>query len=343
MSAQVVLAARDVHKRFRVGRRGLSGAAGVVHALSGVDLVLPAGETLGIVGESGSGKSTLAQLLVGMQRPSSGEVTLLGEPLHLLRGRDLRRARRNIQLVHQDPYTSLDPRMTVSSIVREPLDIHRGVVPRREIRRTVGELLELVGLNPDHADRYPHQFSGGQRQRIGIARALALRPRVLVCDEPVSALDVSVQAQIINLFERLRGELGLSYVFISHDLGVVQHIADRVAVMYLGKVVEQGTYDEVYESPQHPYTKALLAAIPAPDRSLRNVRRRLVLVGDPPSPLTPPSGCHFHPRCWIAQERCSVEAPLLESKGESSGHLAACHFPLPIGYEPGVEVERALS
>jgi len=323
---ETVLCARDVHRIFQVGS-WLSGDRATVHAVNGIDLDLGRGETIGIVGESGSGKSTLAQLLAGLDRVTSGEIELLGEPLHTMSRRQLRHARRHVQLVHQDPFTSLDPRMAIGAIVREPLDVHPDVVPRTGRRRAVAELLEMVGLNPDHAGRLPHQFSGGQRQRVGIARALALRPEVLVCDEPVSALDVSVQAQIINLLERLQAELGLAYVFIAHDLAVVQHIADRVAVMYLGRVVEQGSHAEVYDRPRHPYTKALLAAIPKPDRASRHASRSLVLRGEPPSALDPPSGCHFRTRCWQAQEVCAAQSPAL-LPAEPGAHAAACHFPL---------------
>jgi len=320
----VVLRATGVYRTYRVGG-WLAGRRGLLRAVDGVDLELRSGETLGIVGESGSGKSTLAQLLVGMERPTAGGIDLLGEPLHTMRGRRLRQARRDIQLVHQDPYTSLDPRMTIGAIVREPLEIHPDVVPRAKRRTAVAELLEMVGLNPDHSERLPHQFSGGQRQRVGIARALALRPKVLVCDEPVSALDVSVQAQIINLLESLQRELGLAYVFIAHDLAVVRHIANRVAVMYLGRFVEEGGHEQVYERPRHPYTKALLAAVPQPDRSARHHPPELVLTGEPPSPLNPASGCHFRTRCWQAEARCATDDPALLRIGASD---VACHFPL---------------
>jgi oligopeptide transport system ATP-binding protein len=327
-----VLLARNLTKEFRVGPR-VFGARRTVHAVSEVDLSVSAHQTLGIVGESGSGKSTLASIRVGDERPTSGEVELLGRPLHRLSGRALQRARRDVQLVRQDPYTSLDPRMTVEQILREPFEIHPDLAPRRSRRDRVRELLSLVGLNPDHLDRYPHQFSGGQRQRVGIARALALRPKVLVCDEPVSALDVSVQAQVINLLEDLQRELGLGCVFIAHDLSVVHHIADRIAVMYLGRIVEEGSPDDIHDRPRHPYTKALLAAVPSPDRSARATRERpLVLEGEIPSPLDPPSGCHFRTRCWQAQARCAEERPLLLADAHgvngAAAHRAACHFPL---------------
>ncbi|WP_413803652.1 ATP-binding cassette domain-containing protein [Streptomyces iranensis] len=265
-----VLDVRDLVKRHPAGNRPLARRGGhQITAVDGVDLTLRHGETLGLVGESGSGKSSLARLLTAVDRPTSGEITVLGRRLDLLRGRRLREMRRNIQLVFQDPYTSLDPRMTVYDIVREPLLIHREVTPRADHRARVAELLELVGLSPDHASRRPHEFSGGQRQRIGIARALALQPGILVCDEPVSALDVSVQAQIVNLFTALRGELGISYIFIAHDLAVVEHVADRIAVMRRGRIVETGTVADIYDRPQHPYTQELLASSPDLEPALR--------------------------------------------------------------------------
>jgi len=326
---EVLLQARSVSKRFQVGPR-LFGSRRTLQAVDSVDLTVTAHRTIGIVGESGSGKSTLASMLVGDERPTSGEVELLGRPLHQLRGSSLRQARRDVQLVRQDPYTSLNPRMTVEQILREPFDVHPDLAPRASRRQKVSDLLAMVGLNPDQLDRYPHQFSGGQRQRIGIARALALKPRVLVCDEPVSALDVSVQAQVINLLEDLQRELGLGCVFIAHDLSVVHHIADRIAVMYLGRIVEEGSPADIHDRPQHPYTKALLAAVPEPDRSLHaeGRSRQIVLQGEIPSPLDPPSGCHFRTRCWQAESRCAEERPLLS--GADTDHQVACHFPLEV-------------
>nr|MDT0661168.1 dipeptide ABC transporter ATP-binding protein [Micromonospora sp. DSM 115978] len=324
--SEYVLETRDLVKHFPLTRGILfKKQIGAVRAVDGISLQLRRGETLGVVGESGCGKSTLAKLLVGLEKPTSGSIVVRGQDIARSSGAEMRRSRRNIQLVMQDPYTSLNPRMTVGDIVGEPFDVHPDVAPPGERRRRVQELIELVGLNPDHINRYPHQFSGGQRQRIGIARALALKPEIILCDEPVSALDVSIQAQVVNLLEQLQDELGLSYIFIAHDLSVVRHIADRVAVMYLGKVVEIGTEDEIYERPTHPYTQALLSAVPVPDPTLRGLRDQIVLEGDVPSPADPPSGCRFRTRCWKAQDICAAQEPALVVR-DNSGHPSACHF-----------------
>ncbi|GAB1327768.1 ABC transporter ATP-binding protein [Streptomyces sennicomposti] len=305
---------------------------GAVRAVDGVDFVLGRGETLGIVGESGCGKSTVAKLLCHLERPTAGTIRYRGEDVTRLSGRALKAVRRNIQMVFQDPYTSLNPRMTVGDIVGEPYEIHPEVAPKGDRRRRVQELLDVVGLNPEYINRYPHQFSGGQRQRIGIARGLALRPEVIVADEPVSALDVSVQAQVINLMERLQDEFDLSYVFIAHDLSIVRHISDRVGVMYLGRIVETGTDTEIYEHPTHPYTQALLSAVPVPDPEARAHRDRIILSGDVPSPAAVPSGCRFRTRCFKARERCALEVPELAVPAEfrhrqgPAAHDSACLF-----------------
>ncbi len=321
-----VLRVEGLVKHFPI-RQGvvIKRQVGAVQAVDGVSFDLKQGETLGLVGESGCGKSTVARTLMRLQEPTAGKAFYKGRDIFDLGKGDLRRIRREIQMIFQDPYASLNPRMTVGDIVGEPWEIHPDVLPKAERRHRVGELLELVGLNPNHLNRYPHQFSGGQRQRVGVARALALNPSVIICDEPVSALDVSVQAQVVNLLEDIQDEFGLSYIFIAHDLSVVRHISDRVAVMYLGKIVEIGDADEIYNAPTHPYTQALLSAAPKPDPSARDDVNRIILEGDVPNPADPPSGCNFRTRCWKADDLCAREEPLLETHGVG-GHPSACHY-----------------
>ncbi|MFE3825144.1 ABC transporter ATP-binding protein [Streptomyces sp. NPDC059092] len=331
--AEPLLEVRDLVKHYPLTQGILfRRQIGAVRAVDGVSFGLAPGETLGIVGESGCGKSTVAKLLVNLERPTSGAIRYKGEDITKLSGRALKAVRRNIQMVFQDPYTSLNPRMTVGDIIGEPYEIHPEVAPKGDRRRRVQDLLDVVGLNPEYINRYPHQFSGGQRQRIGIARGLALRPEIIVADEPVSALDVSVQAQVINLMEKLQDEFGLSYIFIAHDLSIVRHISDRVGVMYLGRLAEIGSDAQIYDHPTHPYTQALLSAVPLPDPSARARRDRIILAGDVPSPANPPSGCRFRTRCWKARERCAVEVPQLTvpelfrtAKGPAA-HPSACHF-----------------
>jgi oligopeptide transport system ATP-binding protein len=319
---EAILRVENVVKHFPVG--GFSGA--VVHAVEGVSFEVRRGETLGLVGESGCGKSTLGRLICALQPVTSGHIYFEGEDVTRLRGRKLRRLRRQLQIIFQDPFASLDPRMTVGEILAEPLD-NFGVSRGKGRQKIIQELLSVVGLNPNFTNRYPHEFSGGQRQRIGIARALALQPSLIVCDEPISALDVSIQAQIINLLQDLQREFGLTYIFIAHDLAVVRHLSTRVAVMYLGKVVEVADRVDIYRAPQHPYTRALLSSIPVPDPEIEALREPLLLAGEIPSPVNPPEGCRFHTRCPIARVPgvCNEQEPPLEPHG-SEGQLAACHF-----------------
>jgi oligopeptide/dipeptide ABC transporter ATP-binding protein len=302
-----------------------------VRAVDDVSLRIAAGETLGLVGESGCGKSTLSRCLMRLLEPGAGVVRFAGRDITHLGRRALRPLRRELQMIFQDPYASLNPRRRIGQIVGDPIRLHGEARGREQVRRRVQELLERVGLHPEHYNRFPHEFSGGQRQRIGVARALALEPRLIVADEPVSALDVSIQAQIINLMEKLQDDFGLTYLFVAHDLAVVRHIADRVAVMYLGKIVEVAPSDELYRTPFHPYTIALLSAIPIPDPRANAVRERIVLEGDVPSPIDPPPACRFHTRCPRATEICArVEPPLVDY---GNGHLAACHHPVNVGSE----------
>jgi peptide/nickel transport system ATP-binding protein/oligopeptide transport system ATP-binding protein len=317
---------RDLVKHFPIRQGFLQRQVGAVRAVDGVSFDVQRGETLGLVGESGCGKSTTARLLLRLAQPTSGSIKFEGEEIAGLGGRRLKGLRREMQMIFQDPYSSLNPRKTVGTIIAEPFAIHGLNKGEGERKRTVQELMDRVGLNPEHYNRYPHEFSGGQRQRIGVARALALRPKVIVADEPVSALDVSIQAQILNLLRDLQRELGLTLIFIAHDLSVVRHMCDRVAVMYLGNIVELASAEELYSHPRMPYTGALMSAVPVPDPRLAASKKRQVLAGDVPSPANPPQACPFHTRCWKAQEICRIETPPLEVK--EGGNLAACHFPL---------------
>jgi oligopeptide transport system ATP-binding protein len=322
--SEVLLEVENLVKHFSVGGGMFAGPPGLVRAIDGISFTIRRGETLGLVGESGCGKTTTGRCILRLERPTEGRILFEGVDLASLDDAALRAVRRRIQVIFQDPYSSLNPRMTVGQILAEPLEVHRIVRERAARADRVSELLSQVGLLPQHARRYPHQLSGGQRQRVGIARALAMEPALIVCDEPVSALDVSIQAQIINLLEDLQAKYHLTYLFIAHDLSVVRHISDRVAVMYLGKIVEIADRGPIYEDPLHPYTKALLSAVPIPDPGLEASRERTVLRGEVPSPLNPPQGCVFHPRCPIAVDRCSAQVPPLRKIRPE--HSAACHL-----------------
>lgn len=317
MSEQLI-EVRNLQKFFNVGH------GQTLKAVNDVSFSIKKGETLGMVGESGCGKSTVGRTMLRLYEPTGGQMMFNGTDIYKLSGSKMKELRRDMQMIFQDPYASLNPRMTITDVIGEALDVHGLVKSAKERKKRVEELLDLVGLNPDHATRYPHEFSGGQRQRIGIARALAVDPKFIICDEPISALDVSIQAQVVNLLQDLQRQFGLTYLFIAHDLSMVKHISDRVAVMYLGKMVELATSEELYSNPLHPYTKALMSAIPIPDPEIEATRERIVLSGEIPSPINPPSGCHFRTRCPMATEKCAEVAPeLVEVK---AGHWAACHY-----------------
>lgn len=318
-----ILRIRNLVKHFPITSGLIKRQTGAVHAVDGVDLDLVTGQTHGVVGESGCGKTSLGRTAIRLTEPTSGSIEFKGEDITRAGRKTMRDLRRDIQIVFQDPFASLDPRMTVLNLIAEPLRVH-GLYGKAGGYRKIAELMEVVGLSPDHSKRYPHEFSGGQRQRIGIARALALNPELLVLDEPVSALDVSIQAQVVNLLKKIQQEFNLTYLFIAHDLTVVRHISDRVSVMYLGKVMETGTRDQVYGAPSHPYTQALLSAAPTPEPTGRSERKRIVLTGDVPSAVRPPTGCRFRTRCWKAQEICAEKEPELVDRGQ--GHPVACHF-----------------
>jgi peptide/nickel transport system ATP-binding protein len=325
MTKQPLLEAINVSKNFTVGTRFSARGKQIVHAVDDVSLAIMPGETLGLVGESGCGKSTLGRCMVRLYDVSSGTMRFNGEDITKHSMREMRPLRKELQVVFQDPYASLNPRRRVRDLIAEPLRVHTKL-NEKQVADRVAELLKIVGLQPDHALRFPHEFSGGQRQRIGIARAIALEPKLIVLDEPVSALDVSVQAQIVNLLADLQERLNLTYVFIAHDLSVVRQVSTRIAVMYLGSIVELGNAEDIFTNPAHPYTQALISAVPVPDVTKQGSRKRIVLNGDVPSPINPPSGCRFHPRCPIAQDRCKVERPVLDAR--SATRHVACHYPI---------------
>jgi peptide/nickel transport system ATP-binding protein len=320
-----ILELKDLTKYFPIKGQGIfSGTKGLVKAVDGVSLTVKRGETVGLVGESGCGKTTVGRTVMKLYEPTSGQIIFDGEDITNINRKDMKPVRSKMQMIFQDPFSSLNPRHTVGTIISSSFTIH-GIEPEGGVDHAVGELLELVGLNPEHINRFPHEFSGGQRQRIGIARALALKPKLIVADEPVSALDVSIQAQVVNLLDDLQKELGLSYLFVAHDLSVVQHISDRVVVMYLGKVMEMAPTAELFKNPRHPYTKALLSAVPVADPKIGRTRERIILQGDLPSPVNPPAGCVFNTRCWKAQDICRTEIP--ETTQISPLQTLACHFP----------------
>jgi oligopeptide/dipeptide ABC transporter ATP-binding protein len=341
MTDDVLVRVDNLVKYFPVRTSGMiRRTVGQVQAVDGVSLEIPRGKTLGLVGETGCGKSTLARCIAGLLPITSGTVTFDGSDITNLSRRAMIPYRREIQMIFQDPYGSLNPRRRVGAIIGDTFAIHK-TVTGAERKRKVQELMERVGLNPEHYNRFPAEFSGGQRQRIGVARALALQPKLIICDEPVSALDVSIQAQVLNLLADLQRDFGLSYLFIAHDLEVVRHVSDQVMVMYLGRVDEAGPKDQVYETPRHPYTAALLSAAPAANPEAAASRQRILLTGDVPSPIDPPSGCRFHPRCPKVQELCSVEEPQLEVKpGDPATHVTACHFPVEVGENLAVVASR---